>query len=116
MKILPCERRDSCWFDFSRLRSSQLDSIELPLHMIPAIRWAHRNTMSSNSLRRTPREYRQAGYCGAMLRRALLIAIAACGSDKSEPPKPEAKPAPPPAVDAAPQPPPKPAGLPADDS
>src|SRR4051812_33824029 len=53
MKILPCERRDSC-ADFSRLRSSQLNNIELPIHMIPAIRCAQRNTTSNSSFKSTP--------------------------------------------------------------
>jgi len=54
MKILPCESRES-WPWCSRLRSSQLNSIELPIHMIPAIRWAsetrHRTTRQAHDER-----------------------------------------------------------------
>ena len=32
-------------FGFSRFRSIQLNSIELPIHMIPAIRWTQRAMM-----------------------------------------------------------------------
>src|SRR5215216_3149512 len=56
MKILPCDRRER-FAAFSRLRSSQLNNIELPIHMIPAIRCAHRKITSSNSCTATARLY-----------------------------------------------------------
>src|SRR6187402_3414874 len=88
MKILPCERRDRAPA-FSRLRSSQLNSIELPIHMIPAIRCAHRNTTSSSSLAPTRGEYRQPltrrGSLDAMMKRGIFLGLAillACGGPK----------------------------------
>src|SRR4029079_13908888 len=92
MKILPCDRRERST-DFSRLRSSQLNSIELPIHMIPATRCAHRKITSSSSLNRTARQYSPA------MRFLVVVARAACTSsdkDYQPPPAPPKKPAEPP--------------------